>query len=133
MYFFFYYFLAEINPLTILLLSTYIRPQKPTTYSNYRTEIHNPAPTPAPSSTIFRTPRSNHSFLRSKTNLKEDELRQGVGRWLSIKWNGMEWKSNHRIVACIFLRIHPFNQHPTLPTCEFEKVPVTLHSWDREL
>lgn len=91
MYFFFYYFLAEINPLTILLLSTYIRPQKTTTYSNYRTEIHNPTPMAAPSTTIFRTPRSNHSFLRSKTNLKEDELRQGVSKMVvhEMEENGM--------------------------------------------
>ena len=27
MYFFFYYFLTEINPLSILLISTYIRPR----------------------------------------------------------------------------------------------------------
>lgn len=42
MYFFFFYFLAEINPLSILLISTYIRP-----HANHT----KPPPTPPPQNT----------------------------------------------------------------------------------
>ncbi|KAK8822035.1 hypothetical protein WA538_000132 [Blastocystis sp. DL] len=38
MYFFFFYFLAEINPLSILLLSTYIKPQARPKYPSQRKE-----------------------------------------------------------------------------------------------
>ena len=48
MYFFFFYFLAEINPLSILLLSTYIRPHSSPSHSKQRVEApvtYTPAPT----------------------------------------------------------------------------------------
>ena len=78
MYFFFYYFLSEIFPLSILLLSTYIRPQAPSkaaepssysgTYSSY---------TP-PSQTVYQRYSAKRMFNRSRKS-EGDDMHLSVG------------------------------------------------------
>ena len=69
MYFFFFYFLTEICPLSILLISTYIRPQaKPAAVQQ--------TPTPTPYSTL-PSPGSNQSQTSIKSLLRRVKNKSG--------------------------------------------------------
>ena len=69
MYFFFFYFLAEINPLSILLLSTYIRP-----HSSPRNK-----PRVEPSTPSVRSRFAVKNVFRRKEE-SPDDVHQAVGR-----------------------------------------------------
>ena len=68
-YFFFFYFLAEINPLSILLLSTYIRP-----HSSPRNK-----PRVEPSTPSVRGRFAVKNVFRRKEE-DPDDVHQAVGR-----------------------------------------------------
>lgn len=107
MYFFFFYFLAEINPLSILLLSTYIKPQARPKYPSQRKEK-----SPYTQSTTKVGNLAQRLFSR-KSRDSTDESRVAV------------------VMARLFhvvavLTLQPiFYRHPTLFSFEYEKDCVT--------
>ena len=77
MYFFFFYFLAEINPLSILLISTYIRPHANST---------KPPPTPPPQNTysVVASPRIEKQRMSVQSIFNRGKRSGSGGEYQSV-------------------------------------------------